>query len=179
MKRRVLGAIAIAIFAGLTGCGKDKNAKEVGAMNTSNIQRLANMYSAFQNQKGRGPKSEVEFKEFITGYDTAKLEMMGIKDAGAIFVSDRDSKPFKIRFNVGGGRGSVDAVVFEAEGQAGTKQVGYTGGRVEDVDESSYAQLWAGKGKDPAGPVGGPPSGPGGRPTGPPSGAPTGPPGGM
>ena len=34
-----------------------------------------------------------------------------------LFTSERDNKPFKIRYKVGGGRGSVDAVVFETGGQ--------------------------------------------------------------
>jgi hypothetical protein len=158
------------VMAALTGCG-DKTAKEVAAMNKSNIQRLANIYSAHQNYKGgRGPANEAEFKEFIKNFDTEKLQMMGVKteDMNGLFTSERDGKPFKIRYNVGGGRGSVDPVVFETEGKDGKKQVGYTGGNVEDVDDQTYQQLWAGKGGGGKQPTGG-------RPSGPPAGAKTGP----
>jgi hypothetical protein len=104
--------------------------------------------------------------------------MMGV-DAGnpeAVFVSERDGKPFKVRYGVGGGRGSVDAVAFEQDGQGGAKRVGFTGGKVEEADAATYAALWAGKGESqkPAGPPAGAP-GKGGRPAGRPEGAPTGP----
>jgi hypothetical protein len=178
-------ALAAATMCGamLTGCSSDKTAKTVASMNTSNIQRVANIYSAFQNYKGgRGPNDEAELKTFIKEYDPEKLKMMGI-DSGnvdALFVSERDNQPLKVRYKVGGGRGSVDAVAFETTGQGGTKQVAYTGGKVEDVDEATYQQLLAGKG--PSTPASGGPGGPAavdkgkGRPSGTPEGAPTGPP---
>jgi hypothetical protein len=175
------GALAALVLAGLTGCGKDSISREVAAMNTSNIQRLANVYSAFQNYKGgRGPKDEAELKTFIREFDPSKLEMMGISasNVDVLFTSDRDGKPFRIRYKVGGGRGSVSAVIFEQEGKDGTKQVAYTGNsKVEDVDATTYQRLLAGKG--PSEPPAAPPTrrpGSGGRPGGgPPPGAPTGP----
>ena len=150
-------------------------------MNTSNIQRLANMYSAFQQQKGgRGPNDGAEFKGFVKNFDPSRLAMMNIdaKNLDALFVSERDSKPFKIRYKVGGGRGAESPVIFEEVGKEGKKQVGFTGkSKVEEVDDSTYAQFWAGKGPTvpAAGPTGGAPKG-GGRPAGIPQGAPTGPP---
>ena len=94
------------------------------------------------------------------GFDPANLDKA--------FTSERDGKPFKIRYNVGGGRGSVDPVVFEQDGVAGKKQVGFTGGKVEEVDDATYKDLWAGKkpANMPAGPPTGPDSPQGGRPAG-------------
>jgi hypothetical protein len=148
-------------------------------MNTSNIQRVANIYSAFQNYKnGRGPKDEAEFKAFIEDFDKNNLAMMHIDPSklDELFVSERDNKPFKIRYNVGGSRGAVAAVVFEQDGVEGQKQVAFTGNsRVEAVDRAAHAQLWAGRGESQ--PAGAPPAGKGGggRPVGAPPGAPTGP----
>lgn len=176
-RTRAAGLIGLALLVGLVGCS-DQTAKDVAAMNGSNIQRLSNIYSAYQNYKGgQGPKDEADFKNFIKDFDKTKLEMMGIdpNNLGAVFTSERDGKPFKVRYRVGGGRGSVDAVVFEQEGKDGKKQVGFTGGKVEEVDNTTYQQLLAGKG--PSQPAGGPPGAAsrGGRPTGPPAGAPVGP----
>jgi hypothetical protein len=165
-------------MAGMTGCS-NKIAKDVAAMNGSNLQRLANMYAAHQNYKGgQGPKSEAEFKAFIKDFDQEKLRMMGIDptNVDAVFTSERDGKPFKVRYKVGGGRGSVDAVVFEQEGQYGKKRVGFTGGKVEEMDNAAYQAAWTGKGSHQT--AGGPPSGGagrGGRPAGAPTSAPTGP----
>jgi hypothetical protein len=160
----------------MAGCSRNKVAEQVAAMNTSNIMRLANIYSAFQNYKaGKGPKDEAEFKTFIKDFDAEKLRMMGIdpNNLDAVFTSERDGKPFKVRYKVGGGRGSVDAVVFEQQGVEGKKQVGFTGLKVEEVDDATYQKLWGGKGD--AGPQGPPAKSASGRPSGIPPGAPTGP----
>jgi hypothetical protein len=179
MRTRLFCAAVGILTAGLLGCNRDKTAEQVGEMNKSNIQRIGNMYAAYQNMKGGGgPKDEADLKAWIRDYDPAKLSMMKIdvNNLDGLFTSERDNKPFKIRYKIGGGRGSVDPVVFEQDGAGGKKQVGYTGGKVEEVDDATYAQLWAGKSPSVAGP-GGPGSKDFGRPSGAPAGAPKGPPG--
>ena len=103
------------------------------------------MYAAYQNMKSSGgPKDEADLKAWIKEYDPNKLSMMKIdaNNLDGLFTSERDGKPFKVRYKVGGGRGSVSAVVFEQEGVNGKKQVGFTGGRVDEVDDATYNQLW-------------------------------------
>lgn len=163
-------------LAGLTGCG-DPVAQQVGELNKSNIQRVSNLYAAFHNMKGgRGPKDEAEFSQFIRDFDPDKLKMMGVKDGdpAKLLVSERDGKPFRIRYNVGGGRGAVVAVAFEQDGKDGKKQVGFTGGKIEEVAEAEYLAYLTGKGG--TAPAAAP--NPGARPktSGAPPGAPTGPP---
>jgi hypothetical protein len=171
------GLAATYLLVALAGCSGNDTASQVAAINTSNIQRLANMYSGYQNMKSSGgPKDEKDFKAFIKNFDPAKLKMRGIDPNGldALFTSERDGKPFKIRYQVGGGRGSEAPVIFEQVGKEGKKQVGYTGlSKVEEVDDARYAQLWSGKSAptvDPKAAV---------RPSGIPSGTPKGPPGGI
>jgi hypothetical protein len=167
------GAV-LAIFV-LAGCG-DNVAKQVGDMNKSNIQRISNLYAAFQNTKGggRGPKDQAELAQFIKEFDPNKLQMMGV-NANAIeqlFTSERDGKPFRVRYKVGGGRGSVDPVTFEQEGKDGKKQVGFTGGKVEEVDDARYQAYLSGKKPADVASAGQEAAG---RPKGRPTGAPTGP----
>src|SRR4051794_40942249 len=105
MCTRVTGFAAVCFAVWLTGCNRDRTAETVAAMNTSNVQRLANLYAAHQNFKGgRGPASESEFKEFIRSYDPTKLKMMGVsaEEIDRLFTSEADGKPLKIRYNVGG-----------------------------------------------------------------------------
>lgn len=179
--RRTLSRLALAAgLVALAGCSGDNSAQLVGDMNKSNIQRLANLYAGFQNMvSAAGPKDEAEFKAFVSAYAPDKLEMMGVKpgETESLFTSDRDGAPFKVRYKVAGGRGAVAPVVFETVGKDGTKQVGYTGGKVEDVDNATYQRLLTKGGN--VEPPGAPPANKtGGRPgSGPPPGAPTGPPG--
>ncbi len=183
-RAQLLAVVGAGLAAGLAGCSRNHAARDVAAMNTSNIQRLANMYAAFQNYKGgRGPTDETEFKAFVKNYDPNKLSMMQINanDIDGTFTSERDGKPFQVKYRVGGGRGSVDPVIFEQEGKDGKKQVAFTGGKVDSVDDATYQQLWAGHGghSGQAAAQSGPPVGApgGGRASGRPAGAPSGPPG--
>lgn len=186
LTRRARLAVFAATAVLLAGCSSDTTSADVAAQNKSNIQRLANFYAGLQNGYatskggGNGPKDEADFKEYIKSYPADKLKMMGV-DAGKIdelFTSERDGKPFKIRYKVGGGRGSVAPVIFEQDGKDGKKQVCFTGGKVEEVDQATYDQYFAGKSGSsaPGAPAGAPAAG--GRPGGGrPAGAPTGPPG--
>ena len=119
MRTRFLFGMIGVFLAGLLGCNRDKTAEQVGEMNKSNIQRVSNMYAAYQNMKSSGgPKDEADLKAWIKEYDPNKLSMMKIdaNNLDGLFTSERDGKPFKVRYKVGGGRGSVSAVVFEQEG---------------------------------------------------------------
>ena len=60
--------IALSIFAltAIAGCSDDHGAGAIAAVNGTNIQKLTNLYSAFQvNRYGPGPKNEAEFRRFI------------------------------------------------------------------------------------------------------------------
>jgi hypothetical protein len=147
MRAKLIGLAAVLLVPGLLGCSRDRTGELVAAANASNVQRLANLYAAHQNAKsGRGPSSESEFRNFIRAYDPNKLRMMGIdpNDLDPLFISETDGKPLKVRYNVGGGRGSQDPVVFEQDGKDGLKRVGFTGGAVRAVDDATAKQLWSG-----------------------------------
>jgi hypothetical protein len=175
-RRRALVSALLVGLVGLAGCG-DKVAEKVGEMNKSNIQRVCNLYEGFQNSVGggRGPKDEAELTKFIKESDPNKLKMMNIdpNDVASLLKSDRDGKPFRIRYGVSGGRGAVAPVIFEQEGKDGKKQVAFTGGKVEEVGDTEYQAYLSGKGAAPASRLDAAPKG-GGRPGGgAPPGAPT------
>jgi hypothetical protein len=138
-------ACAVAVVA---GCVHESADSRVAAMNDSNIRRLANLYNAFQVRKGmKGPKDEAEFKHFIQQeYSPEKLQRMQVdpQNVDALFTSERDGEPFVIRYGVSGGLSTVDPVVFEQKGVGGKRQVAFTGGTVEEVDDSRYDQLLSG-----------------------------------
>jgi hypothetical protein len=141
--------IALTCFLLLAGCSSEDNgANQIAAVNGSNIQRLTNLYSAFQvSRYGPGPKDEAEFKRFIKDeMGSYHLELMHVDPGNidAVFISDRDHKPFKVRYGVNGGPGIVNAVVFEEQGIDGKKQVGINGGKVMEVDDNQYKDMWEG-----------------------------------
>ena len=173
------------VLAAMTGCS-NSTANKVAAMNDTNIKRVCHLYAAYQSRHGwAGPKDEEGFRRFVTqDMEEEKLAMMGVDPSkfDAVMTSERDGKPFKVKYGIRGGPGAKVAIVFEEEGKGGARQVAFTNGIVEDVEDSRYGELWG-----PASPVarpaptvaqnspsGGPP-GIQNRPKGRPAGAPNGP----
>lgn len=133
------------------GCGGDDGgAGALAQANSTNIQRLANLYFAFQTKhEFRGPKDEAEFKAFLASFNAEKLQRIGIEPGATdtLFVSERDGQPFQVRYGVrGSAMGSSEPVIFEATGVDGKRQVGFLNMTHRDVDATEYDALWAGKG---------------------------------
>lgn len=150
MLRLVTFSLILGLLAGCSGSADPVNA--LAKANESNIQRLANLYLAYQSDNNwAGPPDEVAFKEFIKAYSPKKLERIGIDPAQVdqLFVSERDGQPFKIRYKVVGNMmGSTEPVVFEAEGAGGQRMVGFLNMTQREVDAAEYDSLWAGKGAE-------------------------------
>ena len=153
MKRKLstrLCLVACALLVAMvSGCGREGADAAIARVNSTNIQRLANLYFSFQMKNGwRGPDDEAEFKKFLSSYNTKKLSRIGI-DPNAIdevFINERDRQPFKIRYSVPGSiMGSNEPVIFEAEGVRGKRLVGFLNMEQREVDEAEYDDLWSGK----------------------------------
>jgi len=111
---------------------------------SSNLKPLAVYYGRFVNSnRGRGPKDENELKEFIRKRPADELKQMGISDVESMFVSARDKKPYKFKFEtkpaIPGQASNIFA--WEQEGVGGTRFVGGTLGEVMEVNEEKFRQL--------------------------------------
>jgi hypothetical protein len=137
------------LLASLVGCGDADNATKLAEVNSTNIQRLANLYFTFQlANEFRGPADEAAFKAFIRSIDSEKLARVGVDPnaVDALFVSERDGQPFKIRYGVtGSAMGSSEPVIFESRGVDGKRQVGFLNMTQREVEQAEYESLWAGK----------------------------------
>lgn len=158
---RLPPTLLIGILIAAAGCTKNYD-NQVRAMNVSNIQRLSNFYASFQNGRtGQGPKSEAELKQFLLTQAPETFQLMGIdpNNKDSIWVSERDHKPFKVRYGVDSPFGAVAAIVFEQEGVGGKRQVGFNNSKVEETDEARYKELWEGHGGAKPAPMGSPDAG--------------------
>ena len=135
MYRRIKITILFTLLF-VVGCGQGKIAERIAEMNSTPIKRLLTAYVYFQGKHGfRGPRNEQEFREFIAddrfqkGFDRAGIDT---SDIDALFISDRDGQPFKVKYGVPGTpMGFKDAVVFESEGVDGEVMVAFGGAKVE------------------------------------------------
>jgi len=132
------------LLALVLGCQADSAEDKLAKLNDSNIKRLASLYWAYQKQHNWiGPSDEQEFKTFIKGYK--KLQRIGIdpNNTEAIFVSERDSEPYSIRYSVVGSMQGCDKpVVFESLGVSGKRNVAFLNMTQREVDSEEYDALW-------------------------------------
>jgi hypothetical protein len=118
-------------------------------MNDSRIKQLANLFRFFQATNGWiGPKDEAALRAFVQTAPPKNLELMGIDPAkfDDMLTSERDGKPFRVRWGVTIGPMEEQAIVFEAEGLNGGKMVAFTNSRAEEVDAATYEKLFGGEG---------------------------------
>ena len=158
----IISLAATAVIVGgitmisMVGCGGNSPDKAIQEANKTNIERLANLYVMYQaKNRLAGPEDEESFKEFIRNASDGQIQRMGVdkNDLDSLFVSERDGRPFKIRYGVPGStRGSVSAVIFESTPQEnGMYMVAFTSMVEKEVDQDEYDSLWRGEG-DKAGP---------------------------
>ncbi len=138
------------IVSAITGCNSGVNPDDaISAVNSSNIQRVTNLYLAYQAQNNWvGPEDELKFKDFIRSLSEVQLTRIGVNPGqlDKLFTSDRDGQPFKIRYKVVGDvMGSTEPVVFEAEGSGGKRMVGILNMTQREVDNAEADALFAGK----------------------------------
>jgi hypothetical protein len=125
----------------LVGCGSRSQSAET---ESSNLKPLAVYYGRFVGaNRGRGPKDENELKEFIKTQPAAELEKMGAKDVDSLFVSSRDKKPYKFKFESKPSAPGQSSTIFawEQDGVGGKRFVGGTLGEVKEVGEEEFRTL--------------------------------------
>jgi hypothetical protein len=135
------------VFTLAEGCS-DGTTSAIASYNNANIKRLTNLYSAYQAAHSfQGPTDEASLKSFVKEQAPWRLQLMQV-DADKLddlFVSERDHKPFKVKYGVVSGPGAVNALVFEQDGVSSKRQVGLNGGTVEEADEAQYKEMWEGR----------------------------------
>jgi hypothetical protein len=87
---------------------------------------------------GRPPKDEADFKQAIASLNLP-LDSFGVESVDELFVSKRDGKPLVVTYGTGSPKN--DVIVYESEGVNGVREVGYTLGRVAEVDAANFAKL--------------------------------------
>jgi hypothetical protein len=120
-----------------TGC-----ATREGDVQQTNLRGLAAYYSQYQaKNRGQLPANEKALKEFIAADLSAAGAPASADKIDAIFVSNRDGKPFIIRYGGDKAWQYPDLMAYEQEGRNGMRHVGYTLGGVEALSEEQFRNL--------------------------------------
>ena len=127
-----------------TGCGLNSG-PSLADFNDNNIKKLRGAYGMYLVAHNlQGPKSEQDFKEFLTTSPSAiaRMAKMGVSEDKIldIFISERDGQPFKVRYGL---QGLADyPIIFEAEGVDNKRFVAFSTPR--ELGPEEYEAAWSG-----------------------------------
>jgi len=141
-----IGGIGVATALLLAGCSR--TTQKAQAREESHLKKLAVLYMQYAAQhRGQGPASEAEFKSFVRSLPEAQRKSLGIEDVDALFISERDGKPYVIVYGVKGaaapgpgGAGAAPVIGYEQVGQGGSRYVANSLGALELLDEAAFRQ---------------------------------------
>jgi hypothetical protein len=127
-----------------TGCARPSG--QVSQAQT-NLGWLGSMYGMFVGQhRGRTPKNIDELRQFIERQISAEeLARLNVADAGKLFISPRDGKPFKMVSYAKLPPPVLDepppVVFYEEVGVGGNKAVAFLGGGTKIVDDATLRTM--------------------------------------
>jgi hypothetical protein len=122
------------------GCSSE-DSEDTAAREVSNLRMLVSFYIFANNQLGRPPASEQEFKDFIAANGSAAMERLQLTGPDELLVSERDGQPFVIVYGKRPAGMSPDVVAYEKNGVDGKREVGFKLGMVNEVDEARFKEL--------------------------------------
>lgn len=147
-RRRIFNALLIAVFAiPMVGCGGDAGLSEFKERNKTNVAKVATSFKIFasRNQQ-KAPKDQAELVAFLAEDRVKKnIERLGIDpdEIEAIFVSDRDGQPLKIKWGIEMDPENTLPIAFETVGVDGVRLVA-ADVVLEVSDDKEYEDLWNG-----------------------------------
>lgn len=122
-----------------SGCGRDAPPPETEVRLRKLLNPLLD-YTEATGRQGAGKSNEEGFKKFLAGLSKQKLADLTITNTEELFVSPRDQQPFVINYDIPVGGGSGPAA-WEQVGEGGRRYILYQNGKVEEIDEGSFATL--------------------------------------
>lgn len=145
--------VLILLLVFFVGCGGGPNPEKMFADRLDEkVKRLAFLYGTFQaGNKYVGPADEKEFRNYIDGMSETRLNRLQIdkSEINELFKSERDGKPYRIRWAMVGGNGvPAKPILFETDGVEGKYIVGFTNGTSQEFSKTDYDKLWDGTGDD-------------------------------
>jgi hypothetical protein len=105
----------------------------------SNLRALAAYYSQYAAaNRGQMPSNEKAFKEYIKAERTARGEAATDADVESFFISNRDGKPFVIRYRGDKSWPYGELVAYEQFGEGGMRHVATLMGGYDEMTEEHF-----------------------------------------
>lgn len=138
--RSMLWPIALLAICGCRGADSPDPA-------TTRLGGVAQLMSNFLiAHRGQGPRDKQELLKYAESYDGLPqlLQQAGVSDVGALFVSERNERPFTVLFgpDLNAGHGIVG---YEDEPVDGIRWVAFRSGFARQIPEADFQQMLAGE----------------------------------
>ena len=141
-KSIVRAAIVLVVSATFLGCGGGTTTEDA-AIERSQFKTLTLAYLGFQSaNKGKIPKSEEEFRQYIDRGIGDKLRSQSLT-LDEIFISPRDGKPFVFVTRENITKANRRVIGYEQEGIDGRRYLSDRSGAVMDVSEDEFQRMTA------------------------------------
>ncbi len=102
----------------LVGCAAEPPSEQ------SDLQLLSVMYGQYRSShRGEAPQDEKQFKTFIADERGHVLTNSGISNVDALFISQRDGKPYVVKYGNTKDWPLEEMVAYEQEGEDGVRLV--------------------------------------------------------
>jgi hypothetical protein len=132
--------LVLLLLCQLVGC-HESAAGSARQRESSHLRALVNIYNFAASKLGHRPASEAELKTFIAANGGPILEPLHLNNADELFVSERDGEAFVVNYRSPPAGAGHDVVAYERTGVDGRRQVAYSLGAIEEVDEQRFAEL--------------------------------------
>jgi hypothetical protein len=110
----------------MAGCAESEHEEE-----ESNLRSLAAFYNQYRAQhRGQMPANEKDFKDFIA--------KSGSTNVDSLFISNRDGKPYVIKYRGDKSWVPREIIAYEQEGRDGTREVATVVGGYEKLSEQDF-----------------------------------------
>ena len=134
---RLWAALVCALCALVCGaCGTSGQ----GSAETPHIKQISELYRGYvAANRGQLPRDEASLKKYGKSLSPQLLEVMGITDVDAAFISPRDGQPYSIAYGTSKSMGVI--IAHEQTGAGGTRLVATREGAAEEMEEAEYQKL--------------------------------------
>jgi hypothetical protein len=140
--RRIYRVFVSCSLAMALGCNSQQSGSD-GTTGVPRIKGLTALYISFMNNNaGRPPASEDEFKRYVAEKGGPVFDSAGVSTAEEMFISPRDNEPYVILYgNDAAKLLSRGIVAHERTGVNGSRLVGRRAGSIEDLGEAEFRKL--------------------------------------
>ena len=141
---RCAGALILVCLVVTSGCGISDAPPPLLEAQYTSMKPLGLLYGNYLSRFRRPPKSEEDFRKFLTTVGADAVRAARVTDVEILFRSPRSNEPLVILYGKPGPPGPAGQpwVAYEKTPMSGVRYVASTVGAVAEMDEERFRSLF-------------------------------------